>query len=64
MADLSKQPLFLQSMFLIFISCTSILQFSASGDVGFAFGEVLQTRCSLSHTYERWAICHGSFAGM
>ena len=44
MADLSKQPLFLQSMFLIFISCTFILQFSASNDVGFAFGEALQRK--------------------
>jgi hypothetical protein len=38
-----------------------MFQFSASNDVGFAFGEVLQRKCSLPHTYERWAICHGNF---
>lgn len=57
MADLSKQSLFLQPMFLFFIPCTfSGLPFPASNDVGFAFGEVLQRKCSLSHTYERSAI--------
>lgn len=47
MADLSKQSLFLQPMFLFFIPCTfSGLPFPASNDVGFAFGEVLQRKCS------------------
>lgn len=65
MADLSKQSLFLQPMFLFFIPCTfSGLPFPASNDVGFAFGEVLRKKCSLPPTCESWAICHGSFGGL
>lgn len=66
MADLSKQPLFLQSIFLIIISCTFILQFSASNDVGFAFGEVLQKAIAACHipTSAGQSVIHGSFGGL